>query len=371
MDAFYASVALLRYPDLRGQPVVIGGRRAHQPLLLPDGRRQYARLRDYTGRGVITTSTYEARALGVFSGMGLMKAAKLAPNCFLLPTDFDAYRHYSRLFKSAVATIAPVIEDRGIDEIYIDLTDIDLSSAPLALNLREAVREATGLSCSIGISPNKLLSKIASDLDKPGGITILEMADIPARIWPLNVRKINGIGPKAGERLASLNIHTIGELAEAELPLLRHHFGSHYAEWLFQAAQGFDDRPVITASEPKSVSRETTFERDLHPIHDRPALSENFTLLCQQVARDLSNKGYCSKTIGIKLRFEDFSTVTRDATLPTPTADPVEIRRTAGLCLRRIILDRKIRLMGVRAGSLVHQESGPLRNPHPQAELPL
>ena len=124
MDAFYASVELLRYPELKGLPVVIGGSRDHSPELLTDGSRRFAHLRDYVGRGVITTSTYEARALGVFSGMGMMKAARLAPEAVLLPVDFAAYRHFSRLFKSAVAAIAPEIEDRGIDEIYIDLTRI-------------------------------------------------------------------------------------------------------------------------------------------------------------------------------------------------------------------------------------------------------
>src|SRR3954465_11345351 len=131
MDAFYASVELLRYPDLRGRPVVIGGGRRHQPVLRADGSRDYALLRDYTGRGVITTSTYEARALGVFSAMGTMKAAKLAPDAVLLPADFDAYRKYSRLFKAAVAGIAPEIEDRGIDGIYMDLSDIEEESLPL------------------------------------------------------------------------------------------------------------------------------------------------------------------------------------------------------------------------------------------------
>ena len=132
MDAFYASVELLRYPELRGLPVVIGGRGIHRPELLADGSRRYARLRDYVGRGVITTSTYEARALGVFSGMGVMKAARLAPDAVLLPVDFAAYRHYSRLFKAAVAAVAPQIEDRGIDEIYIDLSDIREDSPALA-----------------------------------------------------------------------------------------------------------------------------------------------------------------------------------------------------------------------------------------------
>src|SRR5580765_3416317 len=172
MDAFYASVELLRYPDLRGRPVVIGGGRRHQPVQQADGTRSYSLLRDYTGRGVITTSTYEARALGVFSAMGTMKAAKLAPDAVLLPVDFDQYRHYSRLFKAAVRAVAPVVEDRGIDEIYIDLTDLpgaqlDAGRA-VAQRLKDAVLAATGgLTCSIGVTPNKLLSKLASELDKP------------------------------------------------------------------------------------------------------------------------------------------------------------------------------------------------------------
>ena len=371
MDAFYASVDLLRYPELRGLPVVIGGRRQHQPELLADGTRRFAHLRDYVGRGVVTTSTYEARALGVFSGMGVMKAAQLAPDAILLPTDFDAYRHYSRLFKAAVAAIAPQIEDRGIDEIYIDLTHLPGDTLALAQTIKQAVKDATGLSCSIGVSPNKLLSKICSDLEKPDGITLLAPSDIPLRIWPLPVRKINGIGPKAGEKLAALGIATIGELAIADPALLQDNFGRSYAEWLHAAAQGIDARPVVTHSEPKSISRETTFERDLHPRRDRAALSEVFTALCCQVAADLQRKGYLGRAIGIKLRFEDFRTVTRDLTLPDPTADPVVIRRAAGECLRRVPLEKKLRLLGVRASALSSSSALPVMIESPQAELPL
>jgi nucleotidyltransferase/DNA polymerase involved in DNA repair len=176
----------------------------------------FARLRDYVGRGVITTATYEARALGVASAMGIMKAARLAPDAILLPVDFPAYRHHSRLFKTAVARIAPECEDRGIDEIYLDLSALADESRSLAQRIKDAVREATGLSCSIGVAPNKLLAKIASDLDKPDGLTILGGDDLRQRIWPLPVRKINGIGPKASERLAMLGIDSIGELAQTD-----------------------------------------------------------------------------------------------------------------------------------------------------------
>ena len=371
MDAFYASVELLRYPELRGLPVVIGGSHAQQPLPLADGGRRFARLRDYAGRGVITTATYEARALGVFSAMGIMKAAKLAPDAILLPVDFPAYRHYSRLFKAAVAQLAPHIEDRGIDEIYIDLSTLTEDSRLLAQRIKDAVRAATGLSCSICIAANKLLAKIGSDLDKPDGLTLLNAEDLTRRIWPLPARKINGIGPKASERLAALGIHSIGELAQAEAGFLQQHFGHSYGRWLLAAAHGIDERALSTSSEPKSISRETTFARDLHPRHDRPELSEIFTALCTHLAEDLRRKDYQGRTIGIKLRFADFQTVTRDLTLPAAIDDAQAIRRAAGECLRRVPLDRKLRLLGVRVSAL--STRGAAQDPPPprQGELAL
>ncbi|WP_239061792.1 DNA polymerase IV [Ideonella livida] len=379
MDAFYASVELLRYPDLRGRPVVVGGRSAHQPVDDGRGGRRYATLADYTGRGVITTATYEARALGVHSGMGLMKAAQLAPHAVLLPNDFQRYREYSRRFKAAVAELAPVIEDRGVDEIYIDLSAVPGAQDPvghdplggvraLAQDIKNNVRRATGLSCSIGITPNKLLSKVASDLDKPDGLTVLTPQDVPLRLWPLPVRRLNGIGPKAAARLAERQVHTVGELARCDLPWLVEHFGRSYGAWLHRAARGEDDRPVVTESEPVSMSRETTFERDLHPVRDRNRLTPLFTQLCQQVAADLQRKGYAGRTVGIKLRFEDFRTVTRDLTLDHATADAAEIRHAAGLCLKRIALDRRLRLLGVRVASL--QRAAPLAAPRSAAPAP-
>ncbi len=378
MDAFYASVELLRYPELQGLPVVIGGGRRHQPVPQPDGTRRFARLRDYTGRGVATTATYAARDLGVFSAMGLMKAAQRAPDAVLLPVDFDEYRRYSKAFKAAVAEITPLIEDRGIDEIYIDLSEVPGVHEPLghdrfggvravAQEIRNSVRSATGLSCSIGVTPNKLLSKIASELDKPDGLTILTLAELPTRIWPMPVRRINGIGPKAGAKLAGLGIGTIGQLAERPRDWLVQHFGRSYGAWLHEAAHGRDERPVVTHSEPVSMSRETTFERDLHAKSDRTELSAIFTQLCEQVAADLQRKGYVCRTVGIKLRFEDFRTVTRDLTLDAATADAAVIRRAAGACLKRVDLKRRLRLLGVRAGSLARagQPAAAARRPRP------
>ncbi len=285
----------------------------------------------------------------------------------------------SRLFKDAVRRIAPAIEDRGIDEIYIDLTEVfpvghelpagdgdgtarsspDGSSARallLARALKAAVKDATGLGSSIGIAPNKLLAKIASDLDKPDGITIVTADDLPRRIWPLPARRINGIGPKAEARLAGLGFHTIGDLAHAGLDALIGHFGAHQGRWLHDAAHGRDDRPVVTQSEPKSISREVTLERDLDPRRDRAELSTIFTALCEAVSGDLLRKGYAGRTIGLKLRFDNFRTVTRDHTWPEPTQEAQAIRRAAGACLKRIELDRRIRLLGVRVGSLCRDD---------------
>lgn len=365
MDAFYASVELLRYPELQGRPVVIGGGRRHQPETLADGTRRFARLADYKGRGVITTATYPARDLGVHSGMGLMKAALRAPEAVLLPTDFERYRLYSRRFKAAVAEIAPLIEDRGIDEIYIDLTaapgaqdavghDPFGGVRAVAQEIRNNVRTATGLSCSIGVTPNKLLAKIASELDKPDGLTLLTPDDLPRRVWPLPVRRINGIGPKAGAQLDALGVHTIGELAACDPALLAAHFGKSYARWLGDAAHGRDDRPLSTSSEPVSMSRETTFDRDLSAQADRAELGAILDELVGELAHDLQRKGYLGKTVGIKLRFDDFKTVTRDLTLPDATAEADAIRRAAGLCLKRVDFSRRIRLMGVRMASLRH-----------------
>ncbi|MDC8445765.1 MAG: DNA polymerase IV [Nitrosomonas sp.] len=371
MDAFYASVELLRYPELRGQPVVIGGRSEHQPIVGANGRRQFYRLRDYAGRGVITTATYEARAFGVSSGMGVMRAAQLAPDAVLLPVDFDAYRRYSRQFKAVVAAIAPQIENTGIDEIYIDLGSLPEETSLLAQRIKQAIRDATGLTCSVGIAPNKLLAKIGSDLNKPDGVTILSMSDIPGRIWPLPVQKINGIGPKATKKLAALGIRTIAELAQADPGLLQSHFGRSYAAWLRDVSLGIDHRPVDTCSEPKSISRETTFERDLHPRLDRALLSEIFTALCEQVAADLQRKNYIGRRIGVKLRFEDFHTVTRDFTLTMHTADAGQIRRAARECLRRIPLTKKLRLLGVRVSSLLLASTAAEEGHAIQQELPL
>ena len=381
MDAFYASVEWLRYPQLKGLPMVIGGGRRREDDLIARLNAErperawtaehladipvdfFPLLKDYVGRGVITTATYPARQFGVGSAMGLMKAAKLCPQAILLPVDFDQYRRFSREFKRVIREIAPVMEDRGVDEVYIDFTDVPGGQREggrvLARLLQKSIFEATGLTCSIGVAPNKLIAKMASEFNKPNGISVVHEGDVQAQIWPLPCRKINGIGPKADAKLQAHGIHTVGELAARERAWLVATFGKAYGAWLYDAAWGRDNRPVVTESEPVSMSRETTFDRDLHAVQDRAELGAVFTRLCEQVAGDLQRKGYVGKTIGIKLRFDDFKIVTRDQTLPEHTQDARRIRQVAGQCLKRVELGRRLRLLGVRVGSLVRVGEAP------------
>jgi DNA polymerase-4 len=280
--------------------------------------------------------------------------------------DFDEYRKYSRLFKAIVTDIAPVMEDRGVDEVYIDFSHVPGGQREggrvLARLMQKTIFQATGLTCSVGVAPNKLLAKMASEFNKPQGISIVLEQDLEAKIWPLACRKINGIGPKADEKLQRLGIKTIGELAAKDLQWLIDHFGQATGAWMHEASHGRDTRELVTESEPVSISRETTFDRDLHAVRDKAELGAVFTRLCEQVASDLQRKGYLGKTIGIKLRFDDFKGVTRDQTLDHYIGDATAIRAAAGQALKRAPLTQRLRLLGVRVGALIRTEEAPLHS---------
>ena len=208
------------------------------------------------------------------------------------------------------------------------------------------------MTCSVGVAPNKLLAKMASEFNKPNGISIVYDEDLQTQVWPLACRKINGIGPKSDEKLKAHGIQTIGELAARDEQWLMDHFGNATGSWMHHAAWGRDERAVVTSSEPVSISRETTFDRDLHAVHDKAELGAVFTQLCEQLAADLQRKGYAGRTVGIKLRYDNFKAATRDQTLDFYTADAEVIRHTAGLCLKRVPLQQRLRLLGVRMGNL-------------------
>ncbi len=339
MDAFYAAVELLRRPDLKGKPVVIGG----------GGAPGVERVGSYAGRGVVTTATYEARAFGIHSAMPLAKAARLCPQAVFLPTDFPEYRRVSAIFKQCMRRVSPLLEDRGIDEAYLEVTDLRGDSEDIGRELKERVLAATGLTCSIGIAPNKLLAKMASELQKPDGLTLLGESEVASRIWPLEVRKLPGVGPVTDRRLREMGVTTIGELAARPLAELVGVFGASHGAGLHDAAYGRDEREVVTEREPKSRSRETTFSSD---TSDWQSIARTIAALAREVAEDLRKERVRGRTIGLKLRFADFETVTRDRTLAEPTDESELIRRTAFECLSRVKLSRSVRLVGVRVGNL-------------------
>jgi len=329
MDAFFAAVEERRRPELRGKPVVIGG----------SG--------DPTKRGVVSTASYEARKYGVHSAMPLQTAYRLCPHAVFLPVDYEEYSRVSAVIKEALREICPVMEDVGIDEAFLDISDIQKSSELIASEIRDKIRARTGLTCSIGIAPNKLLAKIASDLKKPDGLTILSEDDIEKSIWPLPVRKLWGVGPKTEGYLKKMGINTIGDLAKVPLATLVEQLGSSYGNFLFEASHGIDESPLVTHWEPKSSSRETTFQTD---TDNWQSIAKALAGLVKDVVDDLREKEYKSKNITVKIRFSDFQTRTRAITLEQATDNLELMRKAAFQCLGRFELKKKVRLVGVRAG---------------------
>ena len=331
MDAFFAAVEEQRDPSLRGKPVVIGG----------GG--------DPTKRGVVSTANYEARKYGIHSAMPMMIAHKLCPRAVFLPVDYEAYAAASRQFKSTLLSITPIIEDVGIDEAYLDVSELTDTSENIVTRIKAGIKEKTGLTCSIGIGANKLLAKIASDMQKPDGLTILNEEDIESRLWPLPTRKLYGIGPKTEAYLKNIGIETIGQLASLTIEKLIEYFGNSYGQYLFNSSRGINESPLITSWEAKSISRETTFQKD---VQDWQVIAKNLAALTKEVVSDMRDSGYKAKTVTIKIRFGDFQTLTRAKTIADYTNSEEEMRRTAFACLKRIELNKRVRLIGVRASNL-------------------
>jgi len=331
MDAFFAAVEEQRNPALAGKPVVIGG----------SG--------DPTKRGVVSTANYEARKFGIHSAMPMMTAHKLCPQAIFLPVDYQAYVTASAAFKSTLLSITPIIEDIGIDEVYLDVSELKDLPEIIASRIKTGIKEKTGLTCSIGIAANKLLAKIASDLQKPDGLTILTERDIESRLWPLPARKLYGIGPKTEAYLKTMGIETIGQLALLPLETLIEHFGNSYGQYLYDSSRGINDSPLITHWEAKSISRETTFQKD---IKDWQSIAKTLALLTREVVSDMQDSGSKARTVTVKIRFSDFETKTRAKTLTDYTDSEEEMRKAAFACLKRIDLKKRVRLIGVRASNL-------------------
>ncbi|MCL5024268.1 MAG: DNA polymerase IV [Nitrospirae bacterium] len=327
MDAFFASVEQKRRPELVGKPVVIGG----------EG--------DPTRRGVVSTASYEARKFGIHSAMPLRTAYKLCPRAIFLPVDYKEYSRISGKIKAILSEFSPIMEDVGIDEAFLDISESGKAPQEMAREIKKKIEDEIGLSCSIGIAPNKLLAKIASDMQKPDGLTILSEEDVESRIWPLPVRKLWGVGPKTEAYLNGLGITTIGELAAVPVEELFSHFGKSYGQYLHEASQGVDESPLVTHWEPKSVSRETTFQAD---VGKWQVLAKTVAELTREVVDDIGGRGCKCRTVTVKIRFNDFKTLTRAKTLAGHSDSLEEIRRAAFECLNRFELKKKVRLVGVR-----------------------
>ena len=332
MDAFYASVELCRRPELRGRPVVVCGSGP---------------------RAVVTTASYEARQLaGIHSAMPAAVARRRLPDAVFLRPDFDAYRSVSREVMAILRANAETVEVVGLDEAYVDLSDL---FAPKSVMRRIAnqVKAATGLTCSIGIAESKLLAKIASEMAKPAGLVCLAREEAIERFADESPGLIPGIGPKTVERLGRMKIHTLAELRARDQAELTAAFGERTGPWLKRRASFEDDSPVVIERETKSQSVETTFDTDLA---DRGEMERVLTNQAAELSRRLQRRQLAGRTIGIKVRLDDWTTVTRVRTLDGPTDQPDLIGEVARELLRAYSPTRPVRLLGVRVAAF---EGGP------------
>jgi DNA polymerase-4 len=327
MDAFYVGVELQRRPELRGRAVVVAGSGP---------------------RAVVTTASYEARRFGVFSATPAERARRLCPDAVFVPPDFDLYRRRSAEVMEVLREHVDRVEVVGLDEAYLDLTGLDRPKAA-ARRVKAAVRERTGLGCSIGIAPSKLVAKIASDAEKPDGFLVLTRSEARERFAGASPGLIPGIGPKTVERLAAHRVTTLGALAAAPESRLAEWFGARLGPELRRLARFEDERPVKTVRVAKSESRETTFDHDLRGVD---VLAPVLDRLTGELCSALERRDRRGRTIGIKVRLDDFSTHTRARTLNEPTNDPEIVGRLAADLLREFDPPRPVRLLGVRVAGL-------------------
>ena len=352
LDAFYAAVEQRDKPSLRGRPVVVGG----------TGRR-----------GVVATASYEARAFGVGSAMATGEARRRCPNAAYLAPRFAAYRAASGTVMALLHELSPAVEPLSLDEAYVDLTeahpDLDEAAATaLAEEFRAAVREATGLTASVGLGTSKLVAKIGSDLHKPDGLTVVPAGQEAAVLAPLPVRRLPGVGSVTGQRLAGLGVSTIGDLAALDVRELVSVLGRANGSALHAFARGEDRRPVVSEREAKSVSAEETFVTDLT---DRRLLADQARRQAERVAGRLAASGLSGRTVTIKVRRYDFSTLGRSTTLPSPSDSAREISAAALGLLAQVDVADGVRLLGVGVTGLTeHVQQDLLAELEPAEEAP-
>jgi DNA polymerase IV len=339
MDAFYVSIELLRRPQLRGKPVIVAGST------------------DPDSRGVVMTASYEARKFGVGSAMPLVTARRRCPQAVVLPSDMELYRRGSRKVMEVLRGFSDRVEVAGLDEAYVDLSDSPMPKAR-ARQIKHDVREATRLVCSIGLAPNKLLAKIASDLDKPDGFRVLRREEMLDAVGDRPARLIPGVGPKTDQRLERAGIRTVAELAHASDDVLASALGPNHGPALRALASGIDERPVTNHRAPKSESRETTFASD---VDDPEELRGHLDRLCDSLCERLARDRHRGRTVTLKIRLAPFRTFTRSRTLESATADRSVVGATAHELLERFERDAPVRLLGVGVSGLVTGDSLPKR----------
>ncbi|HEY6104083.1 MAG TPA: DNA polymerase IV [bacterium] len=336
MDAFFAAVEQLRRPELRGKPVIVGG-----------NGNPYS-------RGVVSTASYEAREFGVHSAMPLRIALRKCPKGIFVPVDMRAYAAYSRQVMAILREHTPLVEPMSLDEAFLDVSNRTDEPRWLAEQIRRRIRTDTGgLTATIGIGPNKLLAKIASGLRKPDAVTEIPAEDVSRILHDMPATVLWGIGPKTAARLEeSLQVRTVGELSAVSLEILQELLGEHHGAYLHRICRGQDDSPIVTEWEPKSLSRETTYQYDTKRLE---VIMRTITSLADEVTDDLRHEGMLAKTITLKIRYRDFKTHTRALTIEAPTQDAAQIRDVAVKLLDRFAMDRPVRLVGVRVSGLIKE----------------